>query len=165
MILPAIIWRTLAPLASGCAAFLAVLLLGSAALADNVVEFNAARPAQDCAVTGSCEVSPPAPPSVVWSAVAVSNSKLLVGIARGHQNQQEADSVALASCRHGARDCRIVGSFSRGCVALATSQTDLAWGFSGTVNDAPQADDVAMDLCQRDGGRSCLVVMRFCSTD
>jgi hypothetical protein len=169
MILSTVIWRTLAPLASGSVAFVAVLLLGSSALANNVVEFDAARSAQDCAITASCEVSSPtAPASAVWGAVAVSNSRLLVGVSRGHQNQQEADSVALAGCRrstNGAHDCRIVGSFSKGCVALASSQMDLAWGFSGTLNDARQADDAAQDLCQRDGGRSCLVVSHFCSTD
>jgi hypothetical protein len=55
--------------------------------------------------------------------------------------------------------------FTSECVAVATSQGDLARRLSGTLNDVRQASDVAMSLCQRYGGRACVIVTRFSSTD
>jgi len=167
MILATAIWRIIAPLMSGSAAFVIVLVLGASASAHSVGEVSQAAAPQDCSVI-RCDAPNTRPmPPAQWSAVAVSNSRALVGISHGLPSRQDASGVALTGCRGAAnhvRDCRIVGSFNSGCAALATSQEDLAWGFSGTSNDLQRASDVALSMCQRYGGNACVIVARFCST-
>jgi hypothetical protein len=56
------------------------------------------------------------------------------------------------------RDCPVVGSFAKGCAALATSGKEGALGYSGPFASVRQATQNAMARCQKGGAHSCTAV-------
>ena len=117
----------------------------------------------DC--VASCNRGPTQAPGI-WGAVAVSPSTLASGSSWRYQSEKDAENQALRECSlamNAMRDCKVVGTFTNACVALATSPHENAWGFSGSKASIKSAVKSAMTQCQKYGGRSCKIVSKFCS--
>lgn len=165
--------RTFSTIAGGA---LAISMHLSSALAQ---EYPAMEPPPDyveqlherernaCINAGGCDLPVQrggAPPGI-WGALAISRSSTFYGYSYDYPSQDGADAAALASCNSGLkgkRDCQVRSSFSRNCIALATSD-DGAWGYSATYGDLVADDKQALGTCQNSGGKSCTTVLAYCS--
>lgn len=99
-----------------------------------------------------------------FTAIAISDSTLANGSAWQANSRQEAEQLALAQCRHHARDCKIAMWGENECLALATSSADGSWGSDYDRNGA-RAKAKAMSVCRQYGGKSCRVVTDPCAHD
>lgn len=143
--------------ACDCSRFLPCFDDGSAAGSACFAIYN------DCVASCNRE---PSQAQGVWGAIAVSESTLAFGSAWGYQSEQDAKHRASRECSlamNAMRDCRVVGTFSNACVALATSPNEHSWGFSGSQTNINSAVKNAMTQCKKYGGRSCDIVSKFCS--
>ncbi len=105
-------------------------------------------------------------PRGAWGAVAVSAGTGVPGRAWGMASEQEAKNAAMRQCMQGAgqpTDCEIAGTVYDGCVALATSASDAAFGFSGRYPQPARAREEAMRRCDAARGASCAIASTFCS--
>jgi hypothetical protein len=101
----------------------------------------------------------------IWGALAVSSSTTNYGYSYDYTSSEAANAAALQSCNSvmkGKRDCQVRSTFSRNCIALATS-SDGAWGYSKTYGDLVADDREALGYCQNSGGKSCSTVLAYCS--
>lgn len=101
----------------------------------------------------------------IWGALAISGSSTAYGYSYDYPSQEAANAAALEHCNSslkGKRDCQVRSSFSRNCIALATSD-DGAWGYSATYGDLVADDREALGRCQNGGGKSCTTVLAYCS--
>ena len=78
-----------------------------------------------------------------------------------YDSDDDARDRAQAECK--GRNCRVVTSFDGLCAAFATdrSRTCGAWGWA-TRERQRAADEVAIDECEKAGGRNCQIRARFC---
>ena len=143
------------------------LLIGTAAFADTIQDAEIAE-ADYCHFTGLCtQGSGPGHAGVpaIWGALAVSGSTTNFGYSYDYPSSEAANAAALQSCNSsmkGKRDCQVRSTFSRNCIALATSG-DGAWGYSRTYGDLVADDREALSQCQTSGGKSCSTVLAYCS--
>ena len=101
----------------------------------------------------------------IWGALAVSISTTNYGYSYDYPSSGTANAAALQSCNSimkGKRDCTVRSTFSRNCIALATSD-DGALGYSRTYGDLVADDREALSYCQKSGGKSCTTVLAYCS--
>ena len=87
------------------------------------------------------------------------------GYSYDYPSAEGANAAALEHCNSGLkgkRDCQVRSTFSRNCIALATSD-DGAWGYSATYGDLVADDQDALSRCQNGGGKSCTTVLAYCS--
>jgi hypothetical protein len=101
----------------------------------------------------------------IWGALAVSTSTTNFGYSYDYPSSEAANAAALQSCNSimkGKRDCKVRSTFSRNCIALATSD-DGASGYSRTYGDLVADDREALSYCQNSGGKSCTTVLAYCS--
>jgi hypothetical protein len=101
----------------------------------------------------------------IWGALALSRSSTAYGYSYDYQSAEAANAAAVSSCNgvlKGKRDCQVRSTFSRNCIALATSN-DGAWGISATYGDLVADDRDALSRCQNAGGKSCSTVLAYCS--
>jgi hypothetical protein len=116
---------------------------------------------------GALSARPAAAQGKLWAAVAISPSTLISGGSHAEPSQAEAERVALQSCQEGGHnDCRIVGSISGGCVALAGPANPVPnhYGF-GRAATREGAATVALAECTKGGGLDCGARMTPCSGD
>ena len=110
-----------------------------------------------------CEGQPVVVPDK-FAAIAVSDSTLSWGNSWAAPSQNEAEQVALSSCRKYATDCKVATWGEFRCLALAVSLPDKAWGAdAGMYPETAEAK--ALKLCQTYGGKSCVVKTHPCSED
>jgi Domain of unknown function (DUF4189) len=153
----------------------AVLMHFSSALAQDYpsmepppdyVEQQNERQRSACIITGACDQpAQPAGPPAIWGALAISRSSIFYGYSYDYPSPEAANASALEHCNaglKGKRDCQIQSTFSRNCIALATSD-DGAWGLSATYGDLVADDRDALGRCQNAGGKSCATVLGYCS--
>jgi hypothetical protein len=119
-----------------------------------------------CIITGACDqpMQQGGAPGI-WGALAISTSSTVYGYSYDFPSQEAANTAALDRCNSGLkgkRDCQVRSSFSRNCIALATSD-DGAWGYSATYGDLVADDREALGRCQNGGGKSCTTVLAYCS--
>ena len=109
----------------------------------------------------------PAAAQNLWAAVAVSPSSENNGGGHAESSQAAADRIALQQCqKSGARDCKIVASISRGCVALATPSVPVPNHFGFGSNPSRElAASNALAQCTNGGGKDCGVRIAQCSFD
>lgn len=99
-----------------------------------------------------------------WAAIAVSASTMAVGGAHGRNSQSQADSTALQNCRSGgAGDCKVVTDGANQCLAIATS-SDKGDGYGPGATRSAAASN-ALSICQKEGGKSCVIVATPCAGD
>ena len=101
----------------------------------------------------------------IWGALAVSRSTTNFGYSYDYPSSEAANAAALQSCNSimkGKRDCTVRSTFSRNCIALATSDNG-ALGYSRTYGDLVADDREALSYCQNSGGKSCSTVLAYCS--
>jgi hypothetical protein len=101
----------------------------------------------------------------IWGALAISGSSTAYGYSYDYPSQEAANAAALEHCNSGLkgkRDCQVRSTFSRNCIALATSN-DGIWGYSATYGDLVADDRDALSRCQNGGGKSCTTVLAYCS--
>lgn len=119
-----------------------------------------------CIITGACDqpMHPGGAPGI-WGALAISRSSAIYGYSYDFPSQEAANAAALEHCNSGLkgnRDCQVRSTFSRNCIALATSD-DGAWGYSAPYGDLVADDRDALTRCQNGGGKSCTTVLAYCS--
>lgn len=101
------------------------------------------------------------------AAIAVSPSTQTSGDSYADLSQADAERVALQHCQEGGHsDCRIVGSISGGCVALAIRLKPNYDG-SGTGPTREAATTQALAACTKEGagGNYCWLQVAPCSND
>jgi hypothetical protein len=101
----------------------------------------------------------------IWGALAVSNSTTNYGYSYDYTSSDAANAAALQACNSamkGKSDCKVRSTFSRNCIALATSGEGI-WGYSRTYGDLVADDKEALNYCQNSGGKSCATVLAYCS--
>jgi hypothetical protein len=78
------------------------------------------------------------------------------GYARGYATPRLAEAAALAKC-HG-KNCRVVGTAKRACMAFAVEFTNPC-GAYGYASGGPlaQVQNQALRECYRNGGRDCVI--------
>jgi hypothetical protein len=99
-----------------------------------------------------------------FAAIAVSDSTLSWGDSWAATSQNQAEQMALDSCRKYASDCKVAvwGEFR--CLALAISAPDKAWGADyGMYPETSEAK--ALKKCEANGGKSCAIQAHPCSED
>jgi len=119
-----------------------------------------------CIITDACGPSTqPGGPPAIWGALAISGTSTAYGYSYDFPSQEAANATALQQCNSslkGKRDCQVRSTFSRNCIALATSD-DGAWGYSAPYGDLVADDRDALTRCQNGGGKSCITVLAYCS--
>ena len=83
------------------------------------------------------------------------------GGAWNYDDDDDARERARNECK--GRNCKVVTSFDGLCAAFAydRARTCGAWGWA-TRQRQRDAEEVAMDECEKAGGRDCQVRARFC---
>jgi hypothetical protein len=119
-----------------------------------------------CIITGACDqpMQPGGAPGI-WGALAISRSSTAYGYSYDFPSQEAANAAALEHCNSdlkGKHDCQVRSTFSRNCIALATSD-DGVWGYSAPYGDLIADDRDALSRCQNEGGKSCATVLAYCS--
>ena len=78
-----------------------------------------------------------------------------------YDDDEDARERARSECK--GRNCKVVTSFEGLWAAFAVdrSRSCGAWGWA-TRQRQSQAEDVAIDECEKAGGRNCQIRARFC---
>lgn len=103
-------------------------------------------------------VTAPTAGALGWGAIAVSQNTGKVGYTQGFMSAIEAERAAIGLC--GARDCRAVVNFTKGCGAVAQAP-DSSWA-AGVDRDSAGAQKRALVSCSR-FGPGCRVIGVSCS--
>jgi hypothetical protein len=119
------------------------------------------------ALAAALSAQPLAAQTKMWAAVAVSPSTQISGNSHAALSQAEAERYALQFCQEGGHnDCKIVGSISGGCVALAISSKPV-YDAAGTGLTRDGAATQALAACVKEGagGHYCWLEDATCSSD
>jgi hypothetical protein len=103
----------------------------------------------------------------MWAAIAVAPSTQTSGESHAGDSQADTERSALQYCQEGGHnDCRIVGSISGGCVALAI-RLKPNYDASGTGATREGAATKALAACAKEGagGNYCWLQVTPCSSD
>ncbi len=112
-------------------------------------------------------VRPAAAQGNLWAAVAVAPSTQTSGESHATLSQADTERNALQFCQAGGHeDCRVIGSISGGCVALAIRLKPNYDG-SGTGPTREAAATKALAACTNEGagGNFCWLQVTPCSND
>lgn len=107
---------------------------------------------------GGAALTAPTAGALGWGAIAVSPNTGKVGYTRGFMSAIDAERAAIGLC--GARDCRAVVNFTKGCGAVAQAP-DASWA-AGMDRDSAGAQKRALVSCTR-YGPGCRVIGVSCS--
>lgn len=106
-------------------------------------------------------LAPPKPD--VWGAIAISPN-LEAGMSWNWSTQAAAEADALKRCnsmKYGA--CKVASIVVDVCVALAVSAPDHIYRLSGESGAVNLAEDRAVLLCRKAGGKACKLKTSFCA--
>jgi hypothetical protein len=95
-------------------------------------------------------------------AVVSSSDKTILFWSVHKPDEQTAIAAAMSQC--GARfggDCTVEKSFTRGCIAVARSNSHRHWGYAYRPWPQP-AQYAAMESCDATGSHSCSIQMTNC---
>jgi hypothetical protein len=95
-------------------------------------------------------------------AIVSSSDKTVLFWSVHKPNEEIATDAAMSQCsaRFGG-DCVLEKSFSRGCIAVARSNSHRHWGYAHRPWPQP-ARYAAMDSCDETGSHSCAIQMTSC---
>jgi hypothetical protein len=95
-------------------------------------------------------------------AVVSSSNKTILFWSVHKPNEEIATGAAMSQCsaRFGG-DCVLEKSFSRGCIAVARSNSHRHWGYAYRPWPQP-AQYAAMESCDETGSHSCSIQMTSC---
>jgi len=94
-------------------------------------------------------------------AIAIDQNSLKSGISWNASSKQEANRLAMSSCK--TAQCEIVTNFENQCAAVAMG-TNGSYGYmlSATVS---QAKKIALDTCKKYDGINCSIVLSQCDPE
>lgn len=96
--------------------------------------------------------------AVAWGQ---SGTKWWVGWAKNKQTENDAKTEAMARCRKGERECRLIAAGRAACLAIAVPQKGnaSAWWQSKALKE--EAESAALKACEAKRGK-CSVRVSFC---
>lgn len=102
-----------------------------------------------------------------YAAVAISSTTYRAGVAYGEPSREQAERNSADSCKrnNGGADCKSVNWVANGCVGIAVSRDDKAYGVSAAEKSRLAAWRSALDYCRSAGGLHCSVMATPCSSD
>jgi hypothetical protein len=104
--------------------------------------------------------APPAVWNSRWLAIATDSAKGSLGTATDMANQDEAEQMAMTSCRaKGGTQCKVDVSYGNGCAAMVSGDTGYNVHGAATLNEATQ---LAMQTCTK-ATTHCHVYYSTCS--
>lgn len=119
------------------------------------------------AMLAALSARPAAAQMDMWAAAAVSPSTQVSGESHAAPSQADAERNALQACQEGGhKDCKVVGSISEACVALAI-RLKPNYDAIGTGATREEAGAKALAACVKKGagGNYCWLEVAPCSSD
>ena len=105
-------------------------------------------------------VPPPPPRAISWAAIAFSAVDGQAGWSQSKDDRASAEKEALATCSQRGKACVVVTAFNKQCGGLVRDGGTYGWAVAADQGAALQQ---ARQACTKNGGRTCVPQVLFCS--